>query len=157
MGMASATPLTNGTRMRSIERMPPPNPAAPSRRLARAIPVVFVGDVQASAAFYRDALGFSIDWLHGSPPFYGSVSRDGASLHLKFVHEPVYAFGAEDRDSIIMVFIQADDIDALFAEYLAAGVTFAQRLQKEPWGGYDFIVRDPDGNMICFAGPSTTD
>jgi catechol 2,3-dioxygenase-like lactoylglutathione lyase family enzyme len=113
---------------------------------------VFVGDVQTSATFYRDALGFSIDFLHGSPPFYGSVSRDGACLHLKFVHEPVFAVGAEDREAFITVFTEVDNVEALFAEYVAAGVTFAQRLQKEEWGGSAFIVRDPDGNMICFAG-----
>lgn len=26
------------------------------------------------------------------------------------------------------------------------------KLQKQAWGGHDFIVRDPDGNAICFAG-----
>jgi catechol 2,3-dioxygenase-like lactoylglutathione lyase family enzyme len=122
-----------------------------SLRLKRAIPVVFVADVQASAAFYREPLGFSIDFLYGQPPFYGSVSRDGATLHLKFVHEPVLAPGLEDRDAFIMAFVEVDDVEALFAEYVAAGVPFAQRLQHEEWGGDDFVVRDPDGNPICFA------
>src|SRR5262245_43045306 len=131
--------------------------AAPSPRLGRAIPVVFVADVRASARFYRDTLGYSIDFLHGQPPFYGSVSRDGACMHLKFVHEPVIAPGSQDRESLIMVFTEVDDVDALFAEYVAAGATFTQRLQNEAWGGRDFIVRDPDGNMICFAGRSAID
>jgi catechol 2,3-dioxygenase-like lactoylglutathione lyase family enzyme len=130
--------------------MPHPT-AAHALRLARAIPVLFVADVPTSARFYRDALGFSIDFLHGEPPFYGSVSRDGASLHLKFVHEPVFSVGADDRDALIMVFVDVDNVEALFTECVAAGVTFAQRLQKEPWGGRAFVVRDPDGNMICFA------
>ena len=129
-----------------------PRSALRSARLARAIPVVFVRDVPAAAAFYRDVLGFSIDFLHGEPPFYGSVSRDGASLHLKFVHEPVIAPGQDDRESFIMVFVEVDDVGALFAEYAAAGVSFAQPLQQEPWGGRDFIARDPDGNLLCFAG-----
>ena len=125
-------------------------------RLARAIPVMFVRDVPAAAAFYREVLGFSVDFLHGEPPFYGAVSRDLASLHLKFVHEPVIAPGRDDRDAFIMVFIEVDDVDALFEEYAAAGAVFAQRLQQEPWGGRDFIVQDPDGNMLCFAGRGTT-
>jgi catechol 2,3-dioxygenase-like lactoylglutathione lyase family enzyme len=120
-------------------------------RLGRAIPVVFVADVTAAATFYRDALGFSIDFLYGEPPFYGSVSRDGACLHLKFVHDPVFALGPQDRESFIMAFVEVGDVDALFAEYTAAGVPFSQQLQKEPWGGRAFVVRDPDGNMICFA------
>lgn len=134
----------------------PSGTGAPPLRLTRAIPVVFVADVEASAAFYRDSLGFSIDFLHGEPPFYGSVSRDGACLHLKFVHEPVLTVGPQDREAFITAFVDVENVKALFAEYVAAGVTFAQRLQKEAWGGRDFIVRDPDGNMICFAGRSST-
>ena len=126
-------------------------------RLERAVPVVFVADVRASATFYRDALGFTIDFLHGDPPFYGSVSRDGACVHLKFVHEPVVTPGREDREAFIMAFVTVDAVDALFAEYEAAGVTFSQRLQQEDWGGRDFIVRDPDGNTICFASRAAND
>jgi catechol 2,3-dioxygenase-like lactoylglutathione lyase family enzyme len=40
-----------------------------------ATPIFFVGDVTKAAAFYRDRLGFQIDFLHGDPAFYGSVSR----------------------------------------------------------------------------------
>ena len=61
---------------------------SPTPRLTRAMPIIFVANVQASAEFFRDTLGFSIDFLHGHPPFYGAVSRDGACVHLKFVHEP---------------------------------------------------------------------
>jgi catechol 2,3-dioxygenase-like lactoylglutathione lyase family enzyme len=125
---------------------------ANSPRLTRAVPVVYVQDVRASAAFYRDSLGFTIDFIHGEPPFYGSVSRDGACLHVKFVHGPVFTTGSDDGDPLIMAFVQVDNVDALFAEYVAAGAPFGQRLQNEEWGGRDFIVRDPDGNMICFAG-----
>jgi len=120
-------------------------------RLIAALPVVFVSDVTAAAAFYRDSLGFSIDFLHGEPPFYGSVSRDGQRVHLKFVHEPVIVPSANDRDAFIVVFVEVDDADGLFAEYHAAGVTIAQRLENQPWGWRDFIVEDPDGNRICFA------
>src|SRR6185437_3843486 len=47
-------------------------------KLTKAIPVLYVSDAQASAAFYRDQLGFAIEFLHGQPPFYASVSRDEA-------------------------------------------------------------------------------
>jgi catechol 2,3-dioxygenase-like lactoylglutathione lyase family enzyme len=55
--------------------------------LAGAVPILFVRDVAAAAAFYEGNLGFHIDFLHGEPPFYGSVSRDRACLHLRFVHQ----------------------------------------------------------------------
>lgn len=119
-------------------------------RFTRAVPVILVGNVQASAEFFRDTLGFSIDFLHGHPPFYGSVSRDGACVHLKFVHEPVLVVGPHDRNGLIMAFIEVENVKALYATYLAAGVTLEQKLEKQAWGGRDFIVRDLDGNGICF-------
>ena len=123
-------------------------------RLTRAVPIIFVANVQASAEFFRDTLGFSIDFLHGHPPFYGAVSRDGACVHLKFVHEPVFTIGTHDRDGLIMAFIEVENVKALYGTYLAAGVTFDQKLKKQAWGGRDFIVRDLDGNGICFVGLS---
>ncbi len=46
------------------------------------------------------------------------------------------------------------EIKALFLEFQAAGVTFFQTLRKEPWGANTFIVKDPDGNLLLFAGPA---
>ena len=130
----------------------PPRRVSSTPRLTRAVPIIFVANVQASAEFFRDTLGFSIDFLHGHPPFYGAVSRDGACVHLKFVHEPVFAIGTHDRDGLIMAFIEVENVKALYAEYVTAGATFDQKLKKQAWGGRDFIVRDLDGNGICFVG-----
>ena len=132
----------------------PANPKSPTPRLTRAVPVILVANVQASAEFFRDTLGFSIDFLHGHPAFYGSVSRDGACVHLKFVHEPVLTVGAQDRDGFITAFINVENVKALYAEYVAAGATFAQKLKTQAWGGRDFVVRDADGNGIAFVGPA---
>ncbi len=46
------------------------------------------------------------------------------------------------------------EIKQLFLSYRAAGVPFHQPLKKEPWGARTFIVRDPDGNLVLFAGPA---
>ena len=59
----------------------------PPTTFAPAIPILFVRNVLATAAWFRDKLGFAIDFLHGTPPFYGAVSRGEARLHLRFVHE----------------------------------------------------------------------
>lgn len=114
--------------------------------------MVFVSNVQVSAEFYRDKLGFAIDFLHGHPPFYGSVSRDGACIHLRFVHEPAFVAGLREREGLLSAFLAVDNVKAFFAEYKAADVAFVQLLKKEPWGQSAFIVRDPDGNWICFSG-----
>jgi len=127
-------------------------PRSPALRLTRAVPVIFVANVTASAGFFRNTLGFSVDFLHGEPPFYGSVSRGGACVHLKFVHEPVFAVGAQDREGLITAFIEVENVKALYAEYVTAGATFDQKLKTQAWGGRDFVVRDLDGNGLCFVG-----
>jgi catechol 2,3-dioxygenase-like lactoylglutathione lyase family enzyme len=129
-----------------------PRPAPAPPRLAAAWPVLFVADVERSARFYRDALGFAVDFLHGDPPFYGSVSRDGARLHLKWVHRPVFAPGRAAAEGLIMAFLPVENVKALYAEYAEAGLPFHQKLTRQAWGGTDFHLSDPDGNVLAFVG-----
>jgi catechol 2,3-dioxygenase-like lactoylglutathione lyase family enzyme len=118
--------------------------------LAGAVPILFVRDVAAAAAFYEVKLGFHIDFLHGKPPFYGSVSRDAVCLHLRFVHQTNFAELAAREPALILAAIEVRNVKALFQEYETRGVDFAQRLVRQAWGGLDFHVRDPDGNVISF-------
>jgi len=118
--------------------------------LKSVIPILLVRDVSASAAFFEEKLGFETDFLHGSPPFYGAVSRDGVRLHIRFVHKPFFAQVAAKEKSLIVASIEVANVQGLFEEFKARGVEFAQRLKKQAWGGTDFQVRDPDGNAISF-------
>ena len=129
----------------------PSDTSGPS--LAQAVPILFVRDVTAAAAFYEAKLGFHIDWLHGKPPFYGSVSRDRVCLHLRFVHQTNFTELAARETSLILAAIEVANVKALFEEYEARRVEFAQRLVRQPWGGLDFHVCDPDGNVISFVQP----
>ena len=121
-------------------------------KLTKAMPVLYVSDVQAAADFYRDKLGFTIDFLHGQPAFYASVSRDEACIHLRFVHQPMYVAGLREKEQVIAAFLSVANVKGLFAEYQTRKVPFVHRLKKEPWGQSSFIVSDPDGNALSFAG-----
>jgi catechol 2,3-dioxygenase-like lactoylglutathione lyase family enzyme len=114
------------------------------------VPILFVSNVSASAAFFRETLGFEIDFLYGEPPFYGSVSRGAVRLHLRFVHRPNFNELAAREVSLILATIEVSDVQALFEEFDGRGVEFAQLPTKQSWGGTDFHVRDPDGNVISF-------
>ncbi len=120
--------------------------------LLAAEPQLFVADVERSCGYYAKKLGFRVAFVYGEPPFYAQVSRDGASLNLRQLDEP--AIGAELRTSeqLLSATITVDSIDLLFAEFEAAGVEFAQMVRTEPWGARTFVVRDPDGNLVLFAG-----
>jgi uncharacterized glyoxalase superfamily protein PhnB len=118
--------------------------------LGSAVPILFVRDVRNAATFYVDRLAFRVDFLHGHPPFYGSVSRDRACLHLRFVHEPNFAELAAREESLILATIEVRNVKALFEEYERRGAEFSQRLVRHAWGGLDFHIRDIDGNVISF-------
>ncbi len=118
---------------------------------------LFVADMKATCDFYTHKLGFTVDFIYGDPPFYGQVSRDQARLALRVVDGPVFAGDIREREHLLsasLTVATADEIKELFLSYRAAGVSFHQALQKEPWGARTFIVLDPDGNLILFAGPA---
>jgi catechol 2,3-dioxygenase-like lactoylglutathione lyase family enzyme len=127
-----------------------PRPPSGPPVLKAVVPVLLVRDVKASADFFRQKLGFEIDFLYGAPPFYGSVWRDGVCLHIRLVHQPVFAQAAAREKSLILASIEVSNVQGLFEEFHARGVEFAQTLAKQAWGGTDFHVRDPDGNVISF-------
>lgn len=127
-----------------------PRATGGEQSLKNVVPIFFVRNVERSAAWFRDMLGFDIDFVHGKPPFYGSVSRDRVCLHLRFVHEPYFTQVAAHEASLILASIHVADVHALFEELQARGVEFPQTLKKQPWGGTDFHVKDPDGNIFSF-------
>ena len=53
-----------------------------------------------------------------------------------------------------MSFATAGEIKLLFLEFQPAGVTFQQKLKKQLWGARNFVVKDPEGNLLLFAGPA---
>jgi uncharacterized glyoxalase superfamily protein PhnB len=85
------------------------------------------------------------------------VGRDAARLNLRCVEEAVIGSMVRDREDLLSASITvstADEIKLLFLEFQSAGVTFHQTLKEQPWGAKNFIVKDPDGNLVLFAGPA---
>ena len=137
-----------------LETMPTePATATQPTYLLRATPHLYVVDIDAACAFYAEKLGFKVLFKYGDPAFYGVVVRDGAFLNLRHVDEPLIDNSLRDREQYLTANISlstGQELKQLFAEFEAAGVEFLQPLKKQPWGGLDFIVKDPDGNLIDF-------
>jgi uncharacterized glyoxalase superfamily protein PhnB len=129
-------------------KTPRPDPGPPV--LSSITPILMVRDVTRAAEYYRDRLGFEIDFLHGNPAFYGSVSRDGVCMHLRFCHDPAFVVMANIEGQLLLATVEVSNVKALFAEMRERGAEIAMPLTKQAWGGTDFHVRDPDGNVISF-------
>lgn len=125
--------------------------AAMAGKVSGVVPILFVRDVASAAAWWRDRAGFQVDFLYGEPiAFYGSVSRDGARLHLRHVHHPNFADLAAREVSLILASFEVTGVEAIHDDLAARGAEIAQPLTRHPWGGHDFQVRDPDGNRVSF-------
>jgi catechol 2,3-dioxygenase-like lactoylglutathione lyase family enzyme len=118
---------------------------------------LFVADIPAACVFFTEKLGFEVVFTYGEPPFYGQVGRDAARINLRLVREPVFVGDIREREHLLgasMTLGTSAAIKRLYLEFQAAGVDFHQTLKSEPWGARTFVVRDPDGNLLLFAGPA---
>jgi uncharacterized glyoxalase superfamily protein PhnB len=132
--------------------------SSPSKaRIVSAEPQLLVTDIKRSCKFFQEKLGFSLVFSYGDPPYYAQIRRDAARLNLRCVEGPVIESAVRDREELLsasMTVATADEIKLLFLEFQSAGVAFSQTLKKQPWGARNFIVKDPDGNLLLFAGPA---
>ncbi len=118
--------------------------------LLGAEPVLFCHDVQQSAEFYRDKLGFNIDFLYGEPPTHGGVSRGewtGSMVVLQLAQVP------PDREisPAAYLYIRVQDaLDELFAMYQANGVEIVSAPANKPWGLREFTITDFNGHQLRF-------
>ncbi len=157
-GFDSWQALKTGLSKTPLKVKSSPSKSSPSKAtIVSAEPQLFVTDIQRSCEFFREKLGFSLVFSYGKPPYYAQVGRDAARLNLRCVERPVIESTVRDREellSVSMTAATADEIKLLFLEFQSAGVAFHQKLKKQPWGAKNFVVKDPDGNLLLFAGPA---
>jgi catechol 2,3-dioxygenase-like lactoylglutathione lyase family enzyme len=112
-------------------------------------PQFLVDDLDRAIAFYRDRLGFELDFTYQS--FYAAVSRDGFSIHLK--HAPKLAADRAHRkqNEHLDAYISVSGIRRLFSELQMRGADVIKPLEERPWACVDFYVEDPDGYILCFS------
>ena len=113
------------------------------------VPQFLVDDLDRAIAYYRDKLGFSLDFVYQS--FYAAVSRDGFAIHLK--HAPKLAADRADKkqNEHLDAHISVSGIRNLFSELEKRGARVIRPLEERPWQCVDFYVEDPDGYILCFS------
>ncbi len=127
---------------------------APAPRFYRLEPVLPVPDVQAAAEYYRDRLGFSVDFLYGDPPTHASVSRgewttEGARIQFSRAPE-----NATPGTGVVLYIFAGPDVDGLCEQYRARGVHIASEPATYPWGMREFHIRNCNGYVLRFGAPA---
>jgi catechol 2,3-dioxygenase-like lactoylglutathione lyase family enzyme len=96
----------------------------------------------------QNKLGFEIDFLYGAPPFMVRFAR--RSLPAPSMRPPAGFAELAAREGLLDPSHRRGFRRSLFEEFKERGIEFAQMPTKQPWGGTDFLVRDPDGNVVSF-------
>lgn len=121
-------------------------PTADPIRFLSVSPLIPARDVEEAIRFYRDSLGFDLDYRDAEPAQFAIVGRDGARLHL---------FASQDKHLAdwTSLRIEVDGIEALYARCQVAGCVHPNgALEGKPWGTREFSVVDPSGVCIALVG-----
>ena len=122
-------------------------------RLTGSSAVLLVADIDRSAAYYRDRLGFTCE-LYGDPPDFLVASRDDAIVLMAACGDPGRIVpNWQIVDKVWNVYIRVDDVEAIYAEFQRRGAPIDYTLYDAPSGFREFGVQDPDGHDIAVGQP----
>jgi catechol 2,3-dioxygenase-like lactoylglutathione lyase family enzyme len=121
-----------------------------NHRLTGAAPILLVTDVQASAHWYRDCLGFTYERFWGDPPGFCILHRDGFSLMLALAPGPEHVTPHwKVVHQMWNLYLWVDDADAAYADAKERGAKIDYEIGNKPYGCREFGVQDPDGYDIA--------
>ena len=131
-----------------------PPEAKPAVTIHSAVPTFLASDVAATARWYVEQLGFRIAGTvpKQEPYVYASLQLGAAELMLLSL--PGYEkpdLRALRPGGLWEAYIRADGIRLLYER--VEGRPFVQlQLQQQPYGDWEFEVRDPNGYVVVFGG-----
>ena len=134
----------------------PPTSEESSRNLASIRPNFIVKDLQAAIAYYRERLGFQLDFQGPDDDvYYAGVSREGAGIMLKAILPDVLPQPNHTRHEWARwdAYIYTDDPDALYKEFTGRQVPMHRELANTHDGLRAFEVIDNNGYVLCFGRP----
>jgi catechol 2,3-dioxygenase-like lactoylglutathione lyase family enzyme len=110
--------------------------------------VLAVPSLADSVPFYRDRLGFAVDFeVEG----WAFLSRDRFRLMLGECSDAIPAGDLGDHS--YFAYVTVENVDDLHRELLANDVNVMHKLADKPWGMREFGIRTPDGHRIMFGEP----
>jgi catechol 2,3-dioxygenase-like lactoylglutathione lyase family enzyme len=115
---------------------------------------IFVDDLQRMVSFYRDVLGFQIEW-DGHGPF-AEFKHEGVRFSMYQRSElpallgaiPSYPAGLNGTFELAIDLPRFEDVDGEFNRLIAGGARPVYDPRDEPWGMRSSMIADPEGNLV---------
>lgn len=111
-----------------------------------ACPEAPVRSLGAALAYYREKLGFTVDWSDESLGLAG-LSQGDCRL---FMSSPAYRSALGNQGPIVLWLnlSSREEVDALHERWKRAGAIIASAPRAQPYRLYEFFCEDPDGNHL---------
>ena len=123
-------------------------------QIKAAVPTFLVPDVARTAAWYAERLGFRTEgaFPKEAPYVYASLQRDGAEIML--LSMPGYEkpdLSSRRPAGLWDAYLRTDGVRALY-ETVRDEAFVKMPLKRQPYGDWEFEVRDLNGYLIVFGG-----
>jgi lactoylglutathione lyase len=113
---------------------------------------LYTSDIDASLHFYRDLLGFAETFRTPAEgvPAHVEFELGGFKVGLGTVEAARAVHGVEPSPGTpaMVIVLWTDDVDAAFAELVAAEVPVVQAPHTTGNNNRNALLRDPDGNLV---------
>ena len=115
-------------------------------------PVFAVADISATIRWYEEQLGFIGDPFPAHEPYvFAIMYRDKIEIMLQRVEGYERPDVYKSRPGGVWdAYFRIEGVKDLF-ESVREEVTIVQPLRKQPYGNWEFEVRDPNGYLLVFS------
>lgn len=117
-------------------------------------PAFLVADVNATAAWYAEHLGFATAGIFPAtgPASWASLQRGGAEIMLQRLdgYEKPRLYDLRDG-GVWNAYVRLNGVRALY-ETVRDAPFLRMPLRKQPYGDWEFEVEDPNGYVLVFGG-----
>lgn len=105
-------------------------------------PILSCKNVTQSIAFYKNAFNCDILFEWEDPATYALIGIGERCFHIS---------QEEQVNHISKLYIDCDDVDAIYQKCIDEKVSLLSEVVKQPWNRLEFECSDLDGNIFIFA------
>jgi predicted lactoylglutathione lyase len=111
-----------------------------------AVPEIPVSNIDRAATYYKDNLGFSIDWV-GEDGSIAGISRGWCRM---FLTNTAFRQGHGNAAPVViwLNLSSKDEVNDLYERWRRREAKIVSPPESKPWGLHEFTAADLDGNLF---------